>query len=98
MLEERRSKLRVTMLQVLYDTATAARPTGSSTVLFEVSAVLYGPIGSLILTVVLVKDLCTVSTCCTAARSIYWQYRSSDWLLGSSSTTISESTTGPAAN
>jgi hypothetical protein len=58
----------------------SARPTGSSTVLFEVSAVLYGPIGSLVLTVVLVKD------CVLSARAVLLHSpstSSTDYLISS---------------
>ena len=72
----------------------AAWPTVSSTVLFGVLAVLYGPIGSSVRTVVLVKDSSTVRSSSTAARALYRQYRSSDWLLGSSSSVGSEGATG----
>jgi hypothetical protein len=41
-------------------TRLAAFPTGRSTVLLELLAVLYDPIRGLVLTVVLVKDRCTM--------------------------------------
>ena len=48
-----------------------AWPTVSSTVLFGVLAVLYGPMGSSVRTVVLVKDSSTVRSSSTAARALY---------------------------
>jgi hypothetical protein len=48
-----------------------ACPTASSTVLFKILAVLYGPMTSLVLTDVLEKGKCTVRGSGTAARAIY---------------------------
>jgi hypothetical protein len=52
----------------------AACPTGRSIELCELSAVLYGPMRSQILTGVLLKGRCTIRSSITAALDIYWQY------------------------
>jgi hypothetical protein len=51
--------------------AQPALPTGSSTVLFELLAVLYGPIGRRVLTSVRVEDSSTKQYSSTAARANY---------------------------
>jgi hypothetical protein len=53
------------------DRRCAALPTGSSTVLFELLAVLYGLIGRCVLTSVRVKDSSTEQYSSTAARANY---------------------------
>jgi hypothetical protein len=58
-------------LKVCSPVSSSAWPTVSSTVLFGVLAVLYGPMGSSVRTVVLVKESSTVRSSSTAARALY---------------------------